>query len=67
MRGAPRRLTRTEARGARAASGFLLPFLALFLLCFIAPIGYALYESLLKVERTGPLGLGGETKQVWAG
>ncbi|WP_413798869.1 carbohydrate ABC transporter permease [Streptomyces iranensis] len=66
-RGAPRRLTRTEARSARAASGFLLPFLALFLLCFIAPIGYALYESLLKVERTGPLGLGGETKQVWAG
>jgi multiple sugar transport system permease protein len=59
--------TRAEARSARAAAGFLLPFLALFLLCFIAPIGYALYESLLKVERTGALGLGGETREVWAG
>jgi multiple sugar transport system permease protein len=62
-----RGLTRTEARNARAAAGFLLPFLALFLLCFIAPIGYAIYESLLKVERSGPLGLGGGPKEVFAG
>ncbi|MEU6082955.1 sugar ABC transporter permease [Streptomyces sp. NPDC047108] len=61
-----RRLTRSEARNARAASGFLLPFLALFLLCFIAPIGYALHQSLLRTERNGPLGLGG-THEVWAG
>ncbi|MBB5933298.1 carbohydrate ABC transporter permease [Streptomyces zagrosensis] len=62
-----KRPTRTEARNARAAAGFLVPFLALFLLCFIAPIGYAIYQSLLKVERTGPLGLGGRTNEVWAG
>ncbi|WKX69997.1 carbohydrate ABC transporter permease [Streptomyces sp. XD-27] len=66
-RGRARRWTRTEARNARAAAGFLLPFLALFVLCFLAPIGYAVYQSLLKVERTGPLGLGGETRDVWAG
>ncbi|TVL90041.1 carbohydrate ABC transporter permease [Streptomyces sp. SAJ15] len=62
-----RRFTPTEARGARAAAGFLLPFLALFGLCFLAPIVYAVYQSLLRVERTGPLGLGGETREVWAG
>ncbi|MEV0279325.1 sugar ABC transporter permease [Streptomyces sp. NPDC050610] len=62
-----RRATRTEARSRRAAAGFLLPFLALFLLCFLAPIGYALYQSLLKPERSGPLGLGGTTHEVWAG
>ncbi|MGP3924154.1 carbohydrate ABC transporter permease [Streptomyces sp. 8N616] len=62
-----RRLTRTEARNARAATGFLLPFLALFLLCFIAPIGYAIYQSLLKTERSGPLGLGGAAQEVFAG
>ncbi|WFB11820.1 sugar ABC transporter permease [Streptomyces sp. LX-29] len=45
----------------------MLPFLALFGLCFLAPIVYAVYQSLLRVERTGPLGLGGETKEVWAG
>ncbi|MFH8367431.1 carbohydrate ABC transporter permease [Streptomyces sp. NPDC018031] len=62
-----RRPTRSEARNARAAAVFLTPFLALFALCFLAPIGYAVYESLLRVERTGPLGLGGETREVWAG
>ncbi|MFG2191304.1 carbohydrate ABC transporter permease [Streptomyces sp. NPDC048639] len=59
-------MTRGEARNARAATGFLLPFLALFLLSFIAPIAYALYQSLLKTERSGPLGLGG-THEVFAG
>ncbi|MBZ4019538.1 carbohydrate ABC transporter permease [Streptomyces purpurogeneiscleroticus] len=62
-----RRPTRTEARNARAAAGFLLPFLALFLLCFIAPIGYAIWQSLHKTERTGPLGLGGAEREVFAG
>ncbi|MFF3762577.1 carbohydrate ABC transporter permease [Streptomyces sp. NPDC001922] len=62
-----RALTRGEARNARAAAGFLLPFLALFLLCFLAPIGYALYESLLRTERSGPLGLGGGPQEVFAG
>ena len=38
----------------------------LFLLVFLLPIGYALYQSLLQVSRTGPLGLGGSTV-VFAG
>ena len=62
-----RRPTRTEARNARAAAGFLLPFLALFLLCFIAPIVYAVWQSLHKTERTGPLGLGGAEREVFTG
>lgn len=62
-----RRPTHTEARNARAAAVFLLPFLALFVLCFLAPIGYAIQQSLLKVERSGPLGLGGGPHEVFAG
>ncbi|MER7396414.1 sugar ABC transporter permease [Streptomyces sp. NPDC000151] len=62
-----RRPTRTEARNARAAAGFLLPFLALFLLCFIVPIAYAIWQSLHRTERTGPLGLGGAEHEVFAG
>ncbi|MEU7482383.1 sugar ABC transporter permease [Streptomyces sp. NPDC042319] len=62
-----RRPTRTEARNARAAAGFLVPFLALFLLCFIAPILYAVWQSLHKTERTGPLGLGGAEREVFTG
>lgn len=62
-----RRPTRTEARNARAAAGFLLPFLALFLLCFIAPIVYAIWQSLHRTERTGPLGLGGAEREAFAG
>lgn len=45
---------------------FLAPFGVLFLLLFIAPIGYALYQSMIKVERSGPLGLGG-SRQVFTG
>ncbi|ARF55034.1 carbohydrate ABC transporter permease [Streptomyces gilvosporeus] len=62
-----RRISRTEARNARAAAGFVLPFLALFALCFLAPIVYAVYQSLHKTERTGPLGLGGQEHEVFAG
>ncbi|GGU53155.1 sugar ABC transporter permease [Streptomyces albospinus] len=65
--GRRRRASRTEARNARAAAGFLLPFLALFGLCFLAPIGYALRTSLQRTERTGPLGLGGQEHEVFAG
>ncbi|QHC21509.1 carbohydrate ABC transporter permease [Streptomyces sp. GS7] len=59
--------SRTRARDARAAAGFLLPFLSLFGLCFLAPIGYALWTSLQRTERTGPLGLGGQEREVFAG
>ncbi|MFG2141395.1 carbohydrate ABC transporter permease [Streptomyces sp. NPDC048650] len=62
-----RRVSRTEARNARAAAGFILPFLVLFALCFIAPIVYAVHQSLHKTERTGPLGLGGQEHEAFAG
>ncbi|MGY5129431.1 carbohydrate ABC transporter permease [Streptomyces nigrescens] len=62
-----RRASRTEARNARAAAAFVLPFFALFALCFLAPIGYALHQSLFTTERTGPLGLGGQEREVFAG
>jgi multiple sugar transport system permease protein len=44
----------------------LAPFALLFAAFFLVPIGYAVYESLLKVERTGALGLGG-SRTVFAG
>ena len=45
----------------QAAAGFLLPFVLLYLFVFVLPIAYAIYQSLLKVERHGPLGLGEPT------
>src|SRR5947209_17804043 len=39
---------------------FILPFGLLFLLFFIAPIFYAIYESLFRAQRSG-LGLGAPT------
>lgn len=50
----------------RSAVGFLAPFGVLFVLFFLLPIGYAIYQSLFRIERTGSLGLGGE-KEVFAG
>ncbi|TCO45194.1 multiple sugar transport system permease protein [Kribbella antiqua] len=49
-----------------AVLALLGPFCLLFAGCFLAPIGYALYQSLLKVERSGPLGLGSD-RSVFAG
>jgi multiple sugar transport system permease protein len=45
---------------------FLVPFMAVFSLFFVVPIGYAVYQSLLRVERTGALGMGG-SRNVFAG
>jgi len=53
-------------RHRRAAAGFLAPFCLLFAAFFVAPIGYALYQSLVRIERTGALGLGGQS-EVFAG
>src|SRR5438105_6467565 len=39
---------------------FLLPFVVLFILFFIVPIIYAIYQSLFRSERSG-LGLGAAT------
>ncbi|MET9460125.1 sugar ABC transporter permease [Streptomyces canus] len=38
---------------------FVAPFLLLFLLTFALPIGYAVHQSVMDVEHTGALGLGG--------
>ena len=57
---------RTSGTERRAAAGFLAPFVVLFAAFFVLPIGYAIYQSLLKVERAGPLGLGG-ARTVFAG
>jgi multiple sugar transport system permease protein len=59
-------LAHIERRAARAAWGFLTPFVVLFALVFILPIGYSIYESVHKVKRTGLLGLG-ESHTVFAG
>ncbi|MFF2851578.1 carbohydrate ABC transporter permease [Streptomyces sp. NPDC058001] len=61
----PRTTPRTR-RDTRTAALFLGPFLALFALCYLAPLAYAAYQSLLRVERSGPLGLGG-SREVFAG
>jgi multiple sugar transport system permease protein len=52
----------------QAATGFLLPFVLLYLFVFVLPIGYAVYQSLLKTERSG-LGLGaaGKAETVFGG
>lgn len=52
---------RRTPRPDRAAWGFLLPFVALFLFVFVIPLGYAVYQSLLKPIRSGSLGLGPAT------
>jgi multiple sugar transport system permease protein len=44
-------------RRVLAPAGFLLPFGVLFLAFFVAPIGYAVYQSLFKTKRSG-LGFG---------
>jgi multiple sugar transport system permease protein len=50
--------TRRRARPDRKAWTFLAPFLAVYVFAMILPILYALYQSLLTVRRSGPLGLG---------
>jgi multiple sugar transport system permease protein len=59
-------MTTTRSTRRKAVAGFLTPFLLLYAAFFVLPIGYAIYQSLLKVERSGPLGLGG-TRRVFAG
>jgi multiple sugar transport system permease protein len=61
--GRPRRSG--ASRYSRSAWLFLTPFGLLFVALMLAPIGYALYQSLFKVERSG-LGLGA-AKTTFAG
>ncbi|MCK7623493.1 sugar ABC transporter permease [Streptomyces sp. RS10V-4] len=53
-------------RPGRAAAGFLLPFLALFALCYLAPLCHAVWTGLHRTHRTGPLGQGRQ-QEVFAG
>ncbi|WP_375432666.1 carbohydrate ABC transporter permease [uncultured Friedmanniella sp.] len=48
----------------RALLAFLGPFLILFILFYIVPIAYALYQSFFKIERQGAFG---PPKQVFGG
>ncbi|MFH9548342.1 carbohydrate ABC transporter permease [Streptomyces sp. NPDC017435] len=62
-------LTRTRAPRRRrklAPFAFVAPFLLLFLLTFALPIGYAVHQSVMDVEHTGALGLGG-SRTVFVG
>ena len=59
--------TRQRHRAGWAPAAFLSPFCVLFAVFFLLPIGYAVYESLLKVRVSG-LGLGpNSTVTVFAG
>jgi multiple sugar transport system permease protein len=62
-RGARARLLRPQRR---AAVILVMPFIILFLVAFVAPIIDAIYQSLLKTDRSGYLGLG-RSKPVFAG
>ncbi|MEE2041529.1 sugar ABC transporter permease [Nocardiopsis sp. CT-R113] len=59
-------------RGRRSRSGalvpwaFLAPFMGLFVLCFLLPILYAVYQSFLRVRRLGLFGEDGR-ETVFAG
>lgn len=58
----PRRRRRVHHPGAIAA--FVAPFGVLFLLFYLVPIGYAVYQSLLVVEREGTFG---QAREVFGG
>jgi multiple sugar transport system permease protein len=51
-------------RHRRAAVGFLAPFLLSFLLFYVLPIAYAVYQSFFKIERQG---IFGAAHDVWGG
>ncbi|WP_418275350.1 carbohydrate ABC transporter permease [Isoptericola jiangsuensis] len=58
----PRQPRRTHHRGALAV--FVGPFVALFALFYLLPIGYALFRSFRTVEREGTFG---PAVDVWGG
>ena len=67
----PRAAQPAKARGAKprvqhkgAILAFVLPFGALFALFYLVPIGYAIYQSLLVIEREGTFG---QATQVFGG
>lgn len=62
---APRPEVRRErVKHKGAIAGFLAPFLVLFTVFYIVPIGYATYQSFFKVQRRGAFG---PPEQVFGG
>ncbi len=59
------RSSASRRRAIRGAVAFLLPFLVPFTLFYVIPIGYAGYQSLLKIERPG--GIFGKPVTTFAG
>jgi multiple sugar transport system permease protein len=52
----PGRLGRDPVKHKKAVLGFLAPFGVLFALFYLVPVGYAVYQSFLKVQRQGAFG-----------
>ena len=61
---APARRPRRRVQHPGAIIAFVAPFGLLFLLFYVLPIGYAVYQSLLVVEREGTFG---EATEVFGG
>ena len=71
LAGRPGTRPRTSQRPAkprvqhkRAILVFVLPFGALFALFYLVPIGYAIWQSLLVIERDGTFG---QAREVFGG
>jgi len=60
----PRRRPRRRIQHPGAIVAFVAPFGLLYLLFYVVPIGYAIYQSLLVVEREGTFG---EATEVFGG
>jgi multiple sugar transport system permease protein len=52
----PAKLGRDPIKHKRAILGFLAPFGVLFALFYLVPVGYAIYQSFLKIQREGAWG-----------
>lgn len=61
---APRARTTSPVQHRRAILTFVLPFGSLFVLFYLIPIGYAIYQSLLVIERDGTFG---QAREVFGG
>lgn len=53
----PAKLGRDPIKHKRAILGFLAPFGVLFALFYLVPVGYAVYQSFLKIQREGAWGV----------
>lgn len=51
------KLGRDPIKHKRAILGFLAPFGVLFALFYLVPVGYAIYQSFLKIQREGAWGV----------